>query len=154
MDPAGPQPQESFDDYLNRTLEVLNKAGAAEHQRLAAAFHDGMTRAREVFEAEAFRKPTRARRSPINRALFESWSVELARLRTCDADEIARRANEVRDRFRAIFEEREAYRQSISVGTADLAKIRLRFEVVREVLKSVLSQQVDEESPSCSSHSV
>ena len=88
-----------LDAFLVKAMDSLNKDVSEEQWALLSAdFRRAMRLATALFGAEAFRKPPKKRRSrhrdaladelglvderrsPINKPLFESWSVNLAHL--------------------------------------------------------------------------
>lgn len=101
--------------------------------RLSADFDRAMRTAIVVFGNAAFRKyPSWAkRRGPINRALFESWSVALA---DYSPEEIEPHKHAILAAAREVMGEYE-YNAAISQGTGDQSKVRLRFEVARRILR-------------------
>jgi hypothetical protein len=92
-----------MDDFLSNTMRILNAYYQPDSletkrlykteidrssvslfmvERLPAFFRTAMERAYQLFGEHAFRKSTPdGRRAPINKALFETWSVILAKLR-------------------------------------------------------------------------
>ena len=76
----------SFDEFLGFVTERLDDPASENLEQLRTEFVRGMTNGYAVFGEHAFRKWPReaSRKSPINRALFESWGSVLA-----DYDETA-----------------------------------------------------------------
>ena len=116
----------SLDDELDiDNLALVN---------IRSAFERGLTLAHEVFGKHAFRKwPTGVDRlAPINRALFETWTVELAR-----ADQAAVRENvkRIRNFARHGMESDTKYIGSISSGTGSVSSVKMRFEKTREFIQ-------------------
>jgi uncharacterized protein with ParB-like and HNH nuclease domain len=71
-----------FDSFLNDRMVDMNKMSDQELEELENRFKRAMVAAFSIFGADSFRKRYRARatRYPINKALFESWSVNLSQL--------------------------------------------------------------------------
>lgn len=113
----------------------LTKPGIPEADlaRLAADFERAMLSAAAVFGKAAFRKyPTRAtRRGPLNRALFESWSVALA---DYEPAQVEPRKNAILTAARKRMEDYD-YNGAISQGTGDSSKVKLRFQTAIDILK-------------------
>ena len=76
----------SFDEFLGCVTEYLDDPANGDLEELRKGFVRGMNNAYTVFGDHAFRKWPwdQARRSPINRALFESWGSVLADYNGCD----------------------------------------------------------------------
>jgi hypothetical protein len=70
----------SLDNFLNETMAEINKMSAQELKNIEHIFLQTMTAAFDIFGQYAFRKLSkdRRRKSPINKALFEAWSVNLS----------------------------------------------------------------------------
>lgn len=105
-------------------------------ERLAADFDRAMQSAEVVFGNAAFRKYPKwaRRRGPINRALFESWSVALA---DYEPDKLRPYADAIFDSVRERMGDYD-YNAAITQGTGDIRKVLLRFAVAREILQKVV----------------
>lgn len=131
--------QPEMDGFLIRAMKVINSMADDEIIQMRAAFVRSMRAAAAIFGNDAFRKrysPV-AGRLPINKALFEAISVNLA---TMDDDQITRliaKSAEVRDNFVALCSDR-AFESAISQGTGDIAKVNRRFTRIRELFVEAL----------------
>ena len=70
-----------LDGHLGRTMKQINQMDSRERKRISKDFEKSMKAAFRIFGKDAFRKrydPTEKRR-PVSKALFEVWSVGLAR---------------------------------------------------------------------------
>ena len=96
---------EDMDDFLSGTMQIINlmpdlhprdlakvfnkdidniKIGYRTHSQLKELFHLAMKRANALFDDYAFRKAVpnqNRRRTPINKSLFETWSVLLSEMK-------------------------------------------------------------------------
>lgn len=121
-----------MDAFLGKALDVMNKAGAVGIEALNLRFMRAMKNNRSIFMQHAFRKHTSPKqaRSVINVALFEVMSVALADV---DEQKAESKAEAVRQAFYGLMKN-DAFRESISLGTADVARVRARFNLaLREV---------------------
>lgn len=121
-------------DWAVKRLDTPEELSDAAMGQLHEEFVLAMTNATLVFEGHAFRKwPTYSDRySPINRALFESWSVVLA-----DQDPaILKEARKpIITAARKEMSRNEFYIASISSSTGDPKRVRERFEVPRRIVR-------------------
>jgi hypothetical protein len=126
----------AIDPFLDTANELLDdSAGLSDDQlsELAQSFEGAMALAYSVFRENAFRKwPMDAvYRSPVNRALFESWSIAFA--------EALDRQIRI-DSGRIVVEARElmtsdfVYLDSITTSTGGIRKVIYRFNKAREVV--------------------
>jgi hypothetical protein len=122
-----------FLDSANTRLDDARQVSDFELDSLAQDFRIAMVLGEDIFGANAFRKPPGEKwgRSPVNRALFESWSVTLAEAAdkglVIDNLTVQECANE-------LMTGDYLYIDSITTSTGDPRKVRYRFAKAREVL--------------------
>ena len=134
-----------LDHFLINTMQDLNReADPNRLDELCSAFRRAMQLASALFGSEAFRKPQRNMRSRslVNKPLFESWSVNLARIPEDRSQILSERKEHVQAGFRQIMED-EAFVESITFGTQTIKQVRMRFQSVEKLLKDVLQQVVN-----------
>lgn len=107
-----------------------------ELEQLEDEFTRAMRNARNLFEEHAFRKwpLDTERRNPVNRALFESWSVALA---DYDWEELQPHRNEIVDAARTAMTNDTDYFQAISVSTGSAPRVVRRFDKARSILEDI-----------------
>lgn len=121
-----------FLDSANTRLDDPREISTDALDDLAEDFLTAMRLGHGIFGDNAFRKPPGSwGRPPVNRALFESWSVTLAEAAEeglyIDGDTVAQSAVEL---MTSDYE----YMDSITTSTGDPRKVRYRFAKAREVL--------------------
>ena len=127
----------SFDEFLGFVTERLDDSTKEDLEKLRADFVRGMTNGYTVFGEHAFRKwpLDAARKSPINRALFESWGTVLAdykeRIGRSTAENLAEYA-------RKMMTHDSDFIDSISGSTGSVRNVRTRLSKVREAAQEVL----------------
>jgi hypothetical protein len=129
-----------FDAFLNQKMQELNTTPPPKLLELSERFRFAMKAAIAVFGNTAFRKTNSVdgRRMSINKALFETWSVNLAKL----DDDAAARLVERKDQVIAKFAELQSvyvFSNAISQGTGDVAKVRIRFSKIEQLISEVLA---------------
>ena len=127
----------SFDEFLGFVTEQLDDPASQSLDQLRNDFVRGMNNCYTVFGEHAFRKwPWDAvRKSPINRALFESWGTVLADhdetdVRSVTADLVRRARDMMTNDLEFIY--------SISSSTGAVRNVRTRLGKVREAAQEVL----------------
>ncbi|KUL62713.1 MULTISPECIES: DUF262 domain-containing protein [unclassified Streptomyces] len=119
----------AMDSFLQRTTTVLDSAGEADARvdGLMSAFRKAMVNARLVFGEQAFRKwPLYSTgRNPINRALFETWSITLAAYEAADLEQ---RREAIVAAARQLMSRDYRYLEAITSSTGDVRRVRYRFE--------------------------
>ena len=127
----------SLDDYLGNTMDKLNEMSHSERQAIAELFAKAMEAAFGIFGNDAFRKrnEVKARRRPVSKALFETWSVQLARCSPADVSSLIRRKKRVRKAFISLLNNDSEFDRAISYSTSTPARVRLRFRAIKELVE-------------------
>ncbi len=127
----------SLDDYLGNTMDKLNEMSHSERQAIAELFAKAMEAAFGIFGNDAFRKrnEVKARRRPVSKALFETWSVQLARCSPKDVSSLVRRKKRVRRAFMDLMNSNSEFDRAISYSTSTPARVRLRFRAIKELVE-------------------
>lgn len=117
-----------LDEFLREAMVDINGLDDETIEALRQDFKHAMRAAQLVFGEHAFRKQSRGqtRRSPINKALFETVSVNLA-ARSPEQVKILRKNAEQVSLGLAELLEDDGFERAVSVGTGDSSKVRLRF---------------------------
>ncbi|MFH7339133.1 DUF262 domain-containing protein [Streptomyces sp. KHY 26] len=128
----------AMDPFLQRTtfmLDNLKDVDDARVEDLLGAFRKAMVNARLVFDEQAFRKwPLGSSgRNPINRALFEAWSITLAKY---EAEDLERRREAIVDAARFLMTNDYQYLEAITSSTGDVRRVMLRFDVTAQVAEA------------------
>ena len=134
---AYPQ-KETLDDFLLgaiRDIDAPQVLDDSELEEIAQAFEKGLVLAERVFGDNAFRKWALGadRRNPFNRALFESWTVELAR--TAPLSISSETCLRIAQRAREAMADDPAYLASISSATGDSRSVQTRFTTTQTIIR-------------------
>ncbi len=129
----------NLDAFLNQCMIELGRSSDSDMQDLDARFRRAMVDCYRLFGDRAFRKQKRgsARRSPINRALFEVWAANVESLSAADVDRLATRKEGLQERFLLLLED-GIFESAITYGTGDPKKVRLRFSRIEDVIRETL----------------
>ncbi|MGW1325057.1 GmrSD restriction endonuclease domain-containing protein [Streptomyces antibioticus] len=125
-----------METFLMDATELLDDAKQVPDERvveLEAAFERAMSHAYLVFGEHAFRKWPKGEdwRRPINRAMFESWSLALADP-TLTSDDLRRRRAAVVSAARKRMTTDVTYLNAITSSTADRGRVAYRFTAAFE----------------------
>ena len=129
-----------FGEFLMDAMRDMNRLGRSKVAEARETFESAMCVAHKIFGQEAFRKKydtSDPRRKPINRALFESVSVNIAKMTEEQQRQLVRRRKRVRTAFVRLMNEQD-FESSVSVATGDPPKVRLRFARMRGILERAL----------------
>lgn len=128
-----------FDDFLRRAMRQLNSLDENSLASLRREFEESMRAAPKIFGGHAFRKQYAhsSSRYPINKAIFEAVSVNLALLSVEEAEFLVLRREQVNEAFARLMAD-QGFERSVSQGTGDIAKVRLRFGAVGTLFRECL----------------
>ena len=127
-----------LDAFLRQAMERINTLSLQEIEELSEEFVRAMNAAATIFGENAFRKQFSGqdRRLPVNKALFESISVNLAKSSPPEIAILIERRDKVQTAFIDLMEDGR-FLQTISGGTGDVVKVRDRFAAIEVLLKEV-----------------
>lgn len=138
-----------LDIFLNHAMEHLNEIEST-YPELENRFITAMQRAVALFGKDAFRKRykpedsqirkrfrTEDTRFPINKALFETWAVNLSQLSENDFEKLISHRKELMDLFVDIMGA-GYFNEAISQGTGDKNKVYRRFKQIEQIIKDAL----------------
>lgn len=133
---------DDLDGFLTETMTRINAMNPVEIDRLRDAFRIGVTTAHAIFGESAFRKQTRDanRRSAVSKALFEVWTVNLARLTRDERDQIINLKEDVREGFFNLLDNDE-FTRYISYTTGSAKSVHHRFSAIEQLIKDILRAQ-------------
>ena len=135
--PEGYLRNDTLESFLLRATSSLddeNDIDSSAQAEIRTAFERGLTLAHKVFGKYAFRKwPTGIDRlAPINRGLFETWTVELART---DQAVVRKNAAKIKNLARRGMASDTDYIQSVSSATGDIRAVQMRFRKTRDFIE-------------------
>ena len=129
-----------LDGYLGAVMDKIN--GMDDHQRglLATAFQGAMVAAYRIFNDDAFRKryDPKDGRFRVSRALFESWSVGLARCSESQIETLVENRVTVVNKFMTLMNEDTEFGYAISYSTGTPVRVRKRFGAIDQLIKEVV----------------
>lgn len=129
-----------LDTFLNEAMADINKMARPALHEVSERFRRSMRINEELWGNYAFRKRKldSSRRGPINRALFEIWSVTMNRLDDDDVSRLQERRELLNTNMSRALEDIQ-FDAAITFGTGDSRKVQYRFgkaqAIVAETLK-------------------
>ncbi len=124
--------------FLSKALSKINNMSESELQKIENIFKKAMIAAWEIFGKNAFRKISeyQTKMFPINKALFEVWSVNLSLLNDEQIDILKQRKDNLMENFRKYVDSDRDFSTSISQAAE---KIEYRFMIIEQIIKEVLA---------------
>ena len=129
-----------MDYFLNEFMDRLSKFSEAKRADISEVFKRAMTVSKEIFEEHTFRKftDTNIHKKPLNKSLFEAWSVIIAHLTKIEQDFLIDNKEKLKSEFIKILKEDRAFDSSITTGTSDKNKVIKRFQTIETLVQSIL----------------
>lgn len=130
-----------LDNFLNNAMAMLKNKSFQEREQLKQKFIRAMIFAVEIFGNDAFRKrySESEKRNPINKALFETWSVVLGNLSEKDLNKLKKRKKALSAKFIDLMSKDKPFDRAITSGTGHPSSVKLRFERIERIVKGVLA---------------
>jgi Protein of unknown function DUF262 len=124
--------------FLSIALSKINNMSELELQEIEINFQKAMIAAWEIFGKNAFRKISRyqTKMFPINKALFEVWSVNLSLLSEDQIDILKQQKEKLIEKFVNRVDNDRDFLISVSQAAE---KIEYRFTIVEQIIQEVLS---------------
>lgn len=122
--------------FLDEMMKYLKKAPAESLEQLEQAYHMALKRSWDLFGETAFEKPES--RGKKNSALYEVWTVNLARLKDTEAKKLINAKIKVMKKHDEIIRSNKIYSDAISFSTKNKEYFRIRHERVKKIIQEVL----------------
>lgn len=131
-----------LDTYMNSAMSELKKMDALQRQKIKDDFIHSVLLAKSIFGEWAFRKADKYpdKRKPINKALFEVWSVSLARLDESQRNKIEHKKELLFDKSIQLVKEDATFFDSITTSTGNRSSVAYRFSSIEKIIKETLEQ--------------
>lgn len=132
----------NIDSYLVKALTTIHKYGKEEQKKIEEDFYNVMDTCAAVFGKYAFRRVSpNGKRGPINKALFELWSICLHQLTLDQRRELVKQKEIVFVFFRNLLL-REEFSKWIKSG--DKYSLELRVSANQQMLEEILHDHKDQ----------
>jgi len=133
-----------LDTFLNQGMRKL-KEPEINLAKLEYEFTKAMQTAHSIFGKYAFRKQfaPKERRKPLSKALFEVWSVALAKLNDNERKILIKQKNAITKEFIRIMNEDEGFRNAISQATGDKSRVVKRYSTIENLIQLILNQHAE-----------
>lgn len=129
-----------LDTFMTKSMGQIKYISEKERDEIKRNFSEAMKCVMAIFGKWAFRKvyDITEKRRPINKALFEVWSVMLARLNDSQRHAIINNKELVFERFIILMNMDNFFVSSITSSTGDKSRIKYRFSEIENLLKESL----------------
>lgn len=130
-----------LDTFLNDAMQKLNELSKNNLLVLEQRFINSMRNAIAIFGDDAFRKRYNPndKKNPINKALFETWSVVLGVLEKSQAEKLIKHKDYLIDLFSTELNTNTQFEKSITSSTSKKTMVITRFSAIEGIVKEVIS---------------
>jgi hypothetical protein len=131
-------PMEKFLDFSMESIYTINRS---ELNEIKESFKRSMMASKSIFHENTFYTLDingKRESSSINIALFETWSVNIAKLNNHKTDILIKHRTEVLDRFISQLQFADFYK-SISSSTASKKAVFTRFEIIDKLINDIVN---------------
>lgn len=130
--------KEGRDYFLNEAMGKINRMAINDLNAIEQQFVSSMNDAYAIFGKHAFRKILKntPKKQPLNKALFEAWSVSLSQLNDEEIKILKQRHEDVINKFINYIDKDEEFVKSISQAAG---KVSYRFCIIEKIIQEVLS---------------
>lgn len=132
--PASYQPD--LDSFLNVSMSQINDLSEDKIEKLKSDFKKSMIASKNIFGNWAFRKADLFpdKRKPINKALFEVWSVNIALLSDNQRQELIKNKRKLMLCFADMMKNDDKFVRSVTSGTGGKSEVVERFSKIKELI--------------------
>jgi hypothetical protein len=131
-----------LDAFMNKGMAIVNnKATVIDTCQVMNDFVKGMKAAYDIFGNDAFRKRYRSSdyRKPINKAMFEVWSVTLAKMHSEDIAFLVKFRTDLIKAQMDLFNTDSDFANSLSSGTGEKGRVIKRFKTIEKLVHDFLN---------------
>lgn len=131
--------KDDFDAFLNSGMHHLNSHPELLDD-LQRRFLRVMQAAERIFGNDAFRKRyySNAARFPVNKALFESWSINLDACTDEELRILEQKKDNLKEAFMRLMREDSVFEKAVTQGTGSISRVKCRFREIRTLIQGVL----------------
>lgn len=129
----------NLEEFLNSAMHELKSIDRL--KEIKQNFAASMMTAKEIFDKDAFRKRYNKndKRKPLNKALFEVWSVLLSKLTEEQQRVLINNATLVKQHFMELLNNDKEFERAISTGTGEKNNVATRFDKIKALIEKVLN---------------
>ncbi len=132
-----------LDTFMSRAMKDVNKMTEAEKEKCKKDFTNSMKLNKDVFGKHAFRKRERNwdGKKPLNKALFDVFSVVFAKLNEDERRILKEQKQQVSDGLIDLLENKNDFVAAITSSTSDKTRVITRFSMIETLVNTLVNKQ-------------
>lgn len=129
-----------LDTFMNTSMSDIKKLSLKEKEQMKYDFIESMKLAKVIFGEWAFRKADKypVKRKPINKALFEVWSVVLAKIKEDERKKVVQNRSFVFNEFVNLIRSDQLFFDSITNSTSNKGSVTYRFSKIESIINETI----------------
>ncbi|MFO7656552.1 MAG: DUF262 domain-containing protein [Bacteroidales bacterium] len=129
-----------LDTYMNRAMSDIKKLSQVQRDEIKSNFIKSMKLAKTIFNNWAFRKSDKFpdKRKPINKALYEVWSVSLAKLSDIERSKLIEKKEVVFKESINLIKNDSNFYACITASTGNKSSVNYRFTKIESIIQETL----------------
>lgn len=126
----------NLDDFLNLAMEYLSKCSIKDLDIIQKKFGIVMSDCKRIFGKFAFRRMnTEGRRGPVNKALYETWSIIVKSLDSSEVEKLIDKRDLLFKKYTKLCDN---YIFQNAIRAADKNSVKARIKSVQKIVEEVL----------------
>lgn len=128
----------NLEDYLNNVMSRLQSESKSTIEKCRVDFLKAMKYSSDIFGDIAFRKLNKDERyGRINKPLYDSITVNLAKLSIDDCEKLLRKKNTLLEKYNILLKDQK-FIDIITSGTAAIINVKGRYKTIHKLFQEVL----------------
>lgn len=129
-----------LDTFMNTSMSDIKKLSDLERDKMKSDFTESMKLAKEIFGNWAFRKSDKypEKKKPINKALFEIWSVSIAKLNDNQRKQLLLKKEVLFGKSIQLIKNDSVFFNSITTSTGNRGSVQYRFSSIEKIIQETL----------------
>lgn len=133
--------QPDLDTYMSKAMANINTKSEVELQKITSDFEESMITCKYIFKNEAFRKVygTHKKLPPINKAIFDTLSVQVALISVQQRDLLKDKASIFKKEFKNLLKNDADFFTAVTSSTGDKKRVINRHSKVENLIHETIS---------------
>ncbi|MCK4663967.1 MAG: DUF262 domain-containing protein [Bacteroidales bacterium] len=129
-----------LDTFMNRAMCDIKKLNVQQRDKIKSNFTNSMKLTKKIFDSWAFRKTDKhpVKKKPINKAIFEVWSVLLAKLDDDNRVKLEHKKQILFEKWVNLNKYDSVFFDSITTSTGNRLCVIERFSKIDKIIKETL----------------
>jgi hypothetical protein len=129
-----------LDTFMSKAMAAIYDLSERDKEQIKNNFIGSMNLNKAIFERNAFRKiDATGKRKPINKAVFDVFSVHFALLNDGEREIIRHSAQAIKDGFSDLLWHDEAFFWAVSSATGDKNRVNYRHKMIKNLIHDIIS---------------